>query len=147
MSLRDPWFELARLQERLHELVEQATGGRGGVGTGPAWRPAIDLVESPDAFLIYAELPGVRRENVELKVEDGWLELSGHRAPEPSGEQGFLRMESAQGSFRRRIQLPAPFDGDAVEARLRRGVLEIRVPKPGSDRSQIPVRAEEETER
>lgn len=142
MGPRDPWSELNQLQERLHDLLEQATGGRrGGVGTGPAWRPVIDLVESPDAYLVFAELPGVDREDVELRSEGHWLEISGHRRPDPAAEQGFLRLESAQGPFRRRIELPGLVAADRIEARLVRGLLEIRAPKVRGA-SEIPVREE-----
>ena len=145
MSRRDPWTELTRLQERLHELLEQATGERGGgVGTGPAWRPAIDLVESSDAYHLYVELPGIAREDVELRAEGRWLEITGHRRPDPAAEQGFLRLESPQGPFRRRVELPGPFEPDGVEARLSRGLLEVRASKT---RQAGEIRVREETDR
>lgn len=144
MVRRDPWAELGRLQEQLHELLDQVAGGRAGIGSGTDWRPAVDLAETDEAFLVYVELPGVPREEIELEAEERWLEISGRRPPEPSGDQGFLRLESNQGSFCRRLELPRPCDPEGIEARLRRGLLEITVPKAPSARStRVPVHAQE----
>ncbi|MDX1631595.1 MAG: Hsp20/alpha crystallin family protein [Thermoanaerobaculia bacterium] len=144
MVRRDPWAELARLQEQLHELLDQVTGGPRGIGSGTDWRPALDLAETDEAFLVYVELPGVPREELELEAEERWLEISGRRPPEPSGDRGFLRLESHQGSFRRRLELPGPCEPGGIEARLRRGLLEITVPKGASARSTtVPVHDQE----
>jgi HSP20 family protein len=134
MPRRNPpfWGELAHLQERLHQLIEQALVGVGedlqGEGAAGCWRPTLDLVETEDAFLVHAELPGVLRQDVELEVEGQWLELAGERHM-PGGERGFLRLEGSYGRFRRRLELPAAVDPDGVAAELRRGVLKVRLPK------------------
>lgn len=134
MRRRNPplWGELAHLQERLQQLFEQALVGAGeelqGEGAAGCWRPTLDLVETADAFLVLAELPGVRRDDVQLEVEGRWLELAGERRM-PGGERGFLRLEGSFGRFHRRLELPAAVDADGVVAELERGVLEVRLPK------------------
>ena len=134
MPRRNPgsWSELARLQERLSRLLEQAAlGGEPPVGDGEAsggWRPVLDLLENEEGYLLVVELPGVAREDVRLEAVGRSVELSGHRRPAASG-QGFLRLEGHYGPFRRRVELPSAIDPDTVEASLRGGLLEVRLPK------------------
>ena len=129
-----PRSELSRLQERLNKLLEQAlVGGGGGMPPGgphalSGWKPLFDLVEKSDEFILYAELPGVRREDVQLDSDGRSLELSGQRRP-LGGERGYLRLEGSYGPFKRRLELPEPVDPQRIEARLRRGILEVVMPK------------------
>jgi HSP20 family protein len=123
--------ELARIQDRIHSLFEQALlpaeyDDRGGLpGT---WVPAVDVLETEGSFLLCAELPGVRREDIHLEVRDRWLEISGRR--QPLGEsRNFLRMERSYGPFRRAFELTSPVDSDGITAAFRRGVLNVFVPK------------------
>ncbi len=132
--------ELARIQERINSLFEQALlpadyeDPEGGLpGT---WAPAVDVIETEDAYLLYAELPGVRREDVQLQIRDRRLEVSGRR--HNHGEnRNFLRMERSYGPFRRSFELAAPVDADAIVAGFQQGVLRVHVPKRGV--TQVPV--------
>jgi HSP20 family protein len=126
---RQPWHELSSLQERLGRLLEEALLGGGDLPAGApsgGWRPVVDLVETADAYLLYAELPGVEREDVTLDSDGSVLEIAGQRRP-PA--HGFLRLEGSWGTFRRRVELPAPVAPEGIEARFRRGILEVRLPK------------------
>jgi HSP20 family protein len=127
---RPPWHELGSLQERLGRLLEEALlGGGGDLPAGSpsgGWRPVVDLVETADAYLLYAELPGVERGDVTLECDGKVLELAGQRRP-PA--HGFLRLEGSWGTFRRRVELPEPVASEAIEAHFRRGILEVRLPK------------------
>ncbi len=142
-----PGGELARLQARLNKLLEQALVGGGGelAPGGPpglsGWRPLFDLVETADDFILYAELPGVRRSDIQLDSDGRSLELSGLRRP-LGGERGYLRLEGSYGSFKRRLELPEPVDGERIVARFRRGILEVVMPKCSATRSgtEVPVR-------
>ena len=139
-----PRSELSRLQERLNKLLEQAlVGGGGGMPPGgPAglagWKPLFDLVETNDDFILYAELPGVRREDVQLDSDGRSLELSGQRRP-LGGERGYLRLEGSYGTFKRRLELPEPVDPQRIEARLRRGILEVVMPKKTPSKRSVAV--------
>jgi HSP20 family protein len=133
--------ELRRLQERLNRLLEQAlVGGAGELPEGgPAgWRPLFDLVETPDAFILFAELPGVQREQVQLDSDGNSVEISGERRP-AGGARGYLRLEGSYGPFRRRLELPEPVDAARIVARLRKGILEVTMPKR-SAATAVPVR-------
>lgn len=127
--------ELARIQNQVNHLFEQALMSSGGVGSDeePAqppgmWVPAVDILETDESFRLYAELPGVAKDDIDLHVHDGQLELSGRRSTPREGET-FLRLERSYGEFRRAFRLGAAIDGDAISARFRDGVLEIVVPK------------------
>lgn len=137
--------ELGRLRQRVDELFERALAAPGVAGDPEAappgaWAPAVDAVETPEAYRFYAELPGVAREDIRLAVDGRRLELSGRRRLPREEEAGFLRLERAYGSFRRSFELAEPLDGAAVEARYERGVLAVTVPKrDAAGARRIPV--------
>src|ERR1700730_17161209 len=88
--------ELTRIQDRINSLFEQALVSaefeeREG-GVPGSWAPAVDVIETADAYLVFAELSGVQREDVQLQVLERRLELSGRRQPS-SEHRNFLRME------------------------------------------------------
>jgi HSP20 family protein len=126
--------ELGLIQEQVNALFEQALLSSGAdVGDDSPqppglWSPAVDVVETADAFVIHAELPGVRREDIRLEVHGHDLELAGTRRGLAAGES-FLRLERSYGSFKRSFRLPTAVLGDRIEATLRQGVLEVRLPK------------------
>ncbi len=124
--------ELTRIQDRINSLFEQALVSaefeeREG-GVPGSWAPAVDVIETADAYLLIAELSGVRREDVQLQVLERRLELSGRRQP-PGEHRNFLRMERSYGPFRRSFELAAPIDADGISAALAQGVLRVHLPK------------------
>jgi HSP20 family protein len=133
--------ELARIQDRINALFEQALlpaeyEDREG-GLPGTWAPAVDVLETDDSYLLFAELPGVRREDIQLHVKDRRLELSGRRR---SGEnRNFLRMERSYGPFRRVFELAAPVDTDGIAAGFERGILRIVIPKRAAGARPVPV--------
>lgn len=95
------------------------------------WTPAMDIVEAADHYVLRADLPGLRREDVAIEVHGDTLTLSGERASDPrEGRDGFFRLERPFGAFSRTLTLPKGVDLDAVTAAFTDGVLEITVPKP-----------------
>ncbi len=126
--------ELARIQDRINALFEQALlpaeyEDRDG-GLPGTWAPAVDVLETDDSYLLFAELPGVQREDIQLQVKDRRLELTGRRR---SGEnRNFLRMERSYGPFRRAFELAAPVETDGIAAGFDRGILRIIIPKSGA---------------
>ena len=120
MALRrwDPMHDLLTLQRRLDRF-----------SAGPArWAPAIDLVETPDAYVVTAEVPGLVRDDLRIDVHDGRLTLSGVRRQARGCDQ-YHRIERGHGAFSRAFQLPHPVDADAITAELRHGVLRVQCPK------------------
>jgi HSP20 family protein len=95
------------------------------------WAPATDLVEHEDHYLVTADLPGLKPEDVTIDVSDGVLTISGERSIDREAKDGgYVRVERASGSFVRSLRLPKGTDADGIEASFEDGVLQIRVPKP-----------------
>lgn len=94
------------------------------------WHPSVDLAETAGEFIVRANLPGMKREDIELTVDENSLTIQGEIQEEKTAEdERFYRRERRQGSFIRRIPLHAPVRTEGVKATFRDGVLEVRLPK------------------
>lgn len=94
------------------------------------WSPSVDISETGKEYLIRATLPGVKKEDVEVTVEDSMLTLSGERRQqEEQKDEKFHKVESFFGSFSRSFALPDTIDSTAIKAESKDGVLTIHVPK------------------
>jgi HSP20 family protein len=95
------------------------------------WIPAMDLVEGPDQFVLRADLPGMKQEDVSIEFEDNVLTIAGERKSQhEERDEGFHRVERAFGAFSRTLTLPKGIDPEAINARFEDGVLEVTIPKP-----------------
>jgi HSP20 family protein len=96
----------------------------------PAFSPEVDIEEHEDRFVIRADLPGVDEADVEVRVHEGTLVLSGKReqAKEEQNERGYYR-ERCAGSFCRSFRLGTAVDAEKIEAKLDKGVLQVVLPK------------------
>jgi HSP20 family protein len=94
------------------------------------WTPAIDMHEDKDNVYVRAELPGMKREDIELTLHEGALSISGERKSESSSKEGQAhRAERFFGRFQRTVMLPSPVNNDRVSAHYKDGVLTITLPK------------------
>ena len=94
------------------------------------WYPPVDILESRDSYLIRAELPGLKKEDVKLEVREGALTLSGERnVDEPAEGVKYHRVERVAGKFFRSFYLPDTVKQDSIKATFRDGILEVHVPK------------------
>jgi len=94
------------------------------------WNPSIDLFETRDSFILEADLPGVKSEDVKVGVENGDLVLEGRRTIEKSESDGhFHTMERSSGYFVRQIKLPDSVDKDDIKVEFKDGVLRVTLPK------------------
>lgn len=93
------------------------------------WTPALDLYQNNDNILAVVELPGMRKEDIEISLEDGTLTISGERKEETGTENGATRTERFTGKFRRSITLPTRVDAGKVSANYKDGVLTVTLPK------------------
>lgn len=124
----EPWQELENMNRQLSRLLDDSPLGMAGE-TGQ-WMPRVDIRETDDALLVQAELPGISKKDVHLEVKDGVLTLSGERRYEKDvKEENIHRVERAYGRFSRGFSLPSNVDPDKVEASMKDGVLEVRLPK------------------
>ncbi len=132
----EPWNLLDRLQREfnlqnlLDPYVREVEGEDNSNVVTSHWRPAVDIKEEEDRFVIYADLPGVDPEDIEITMEQGVLTLKGERSEETTKErEGYKRVERVNGSFYRRFSLPDIADAERIEAKGKNGVLEITLPK------------------
>jgi HSP20 family protein len=133
----EPLRELEEMQQRTLALLQRAFGD--GLAEGGAWAPPVDIEETEDAWLIEAEIPGAKRDDVDIEVNENELEISGEIKERE--RKGILRRRTRRvGRFEYRVTLPTPIDRDSIDATLDEGVLTIRVPKPeGARRHRIEI--------
>ena len=129
----NPLKERDELESRLATFLgHRASTGNGGKEalTVAEWSPLVDIVENEKEYLIKAELPEMRKEDVRLTVENEVLTISGERKFEKE-EKGrkHHRIERAYGSFVRSFSLPEDVDGSKVAADYKDGVLHVHLPK------------------
>lgn len=94
------------------------------------WTPALDLSEDSDSFTVHVELPGMKKEDIDISLHDGSLSISGERKGEGKFEDAEIyRAERYVGRFQRSIHLPSPVAADRVKAQYKDGVLTITLPK------------------
>ena len=94
------------------------------------WHPAVDVLESKDAYLIRAELPGMKREDIKVEVKDGTLVLSGEsKSEKPAEGVEYRHVERVAAKFWRSFTLPENAKPDGIDASYKDGILEIRVAK------------------
>ncbi|HHT0593841.1 TPA: Hsp20/alpha crystallin family protein [Legionella anisa] len=94
------------------------------------WSPLVDIKEEKDRFVVLADIPGVKKEDIDISLEQHVLTLKGERHFEKSEERnGYTRRERTQGQFYRRFSLPQTADDSKITARYTHGVLEISIPK------------------
>jgi HSP20 family protein len=134
-----PFELLRRLDEDMDRLFDEVWGGGGrrtlrgptrGAGSAPTlWTPQVEMCEQGGKFHVYADLPGLRKEDVKLSIEDDAIVLQGERrSSREEGEReggGFYRSERGYGSFYRTIPLPEGIDSETAEASFRDGVLDV----------------------
>jgi HSP20 family protein len=131
----EPVAELNAIQNEMNRLfntfVDPSAPTSRGTGTTRRWVPPMDLVETPDHYVLRADLPGLSDGDVNVQLEDNVLTLAGERKGEHEDQhEGYYRLERAFGTFSRSLTLPDGVDPDGVQAHFDRGVLEIRIPKP-----------------
>ena len=140
----NPWRDLDDWPVRLGSLFEPAltNGGRDDSFAVAGWVPVVDISEDEKEYLIKAELPGIKKEDVKVTVENGMLTLSGERKVEKEEkDKRFHRVERSYGSFLRRFTLPDATSVTKVNAEFKDGVLQVRLPKHESAKpEQIEVK-------
>lgn len=96
------------------------------------WAPAVDLAEDDENYTITADLPDVKKDDMKISVENGYLTLSGERRHESEDEDSkkkYHRIERSYGSYVRRFALPENVDREGIQASFSDGVLEVTLPK------------------
>lgn len=140
---RNPWHGADDFWQHVERMLDEGRGGMNpATATGYLWTPLADVLETPQAFIIQVELPGVTAEMLLVEIVDNDLVVRGERPCARSQEReepepAYHLMERAHGAFARRFPLPPGLDGQNVTARMIEGVLTISLPKA---RAKSPAR-------
>ena len=141
---RDPWlashFDFMRhFMREMSRMFEGFPGAAGRTQSLTSW-PPIEIFERDNRVVIRAEMPGMRREDVKVRVEDESLVIEGERREDREARhEGYFESEWSYGRFARRVRLPAEVDPDQVAARFDNGVLEVTMNVPAASHREIPI--------
>lgn len=116
--------------DRLFEgsLFQNESGDESSVVTSQ-WVPRVDIKEEANRFVLYADIPGVNPEDIEVQMDKGMLTIKGERREEARENESFSRIERRHGNFHRRFALPDSADPEGISASGQNGVLQIVIPK------------------
>ena len=103
------------------------------LGSGSMVYPSVDVYEEKDSIVIKAEIPGTERNDIDVRLLDNSIIISGEKKTEEKLERkDYFRMERSHGTFTRTVNLPAGIDAEHAKASFKDGVLEVRIPKTAS---------------
>ena len=140
----NPTRELNRMHDDLNRLF-------GGLFTGDpletsfargAWEPVVDISETPESYVVTAELPGLTKDDVNINYEDGILTIRGEKKQEKEEKRkNYHRVERSFGVFERSFRVPSRVLVDKIEAKFKDGVLNLMLPKAEEVRpKEIPIK-------
>lgn len=137
--------DLDELSSKFERTLEDMLGiGPSFTLSERAWRPPMDMYETPDEVVIRAEIGGVDREDLEVEISSKAVRIQGKRLAPASGASCTYRLAEIQyGRFERILFLPNPIDPDKVGAASKNGLLEIRLTKRPMDQTyKVPITGE-----
>lgn len=138
MTRWDAFHDLRGAQDQMNQMDKLLAQARGqdapqagtAATSAPAWAPPVDISERKDAYVLTAELPGVKVEDLEIAFQDGLLTIQGERPlTRDSADEQWHVLERRYGLFRRSITLPLHVEADSIQASTEDGVLQVVVPK------------------
>ena len=132
LTRSNPSQELHSLRNRIGSLLN-TFGSHNGYDEDPAWTgwaPPVDIAETENEYIIKVELPGLKKEDVNVTLNNGVLTISGERKQEKEEKNHqYHRVECSYGSFSRSFSLPGGVDSERIDAEFRNGILRVRVAK------------------
>ena len=128
----DPFRELETVNERLNRIFGRSLlsdFSRDPIA-GADWYPAVDVAETSEEFIVKAELPDMKREDIKVSVDGGTLRITGERSQEKEEKhKRFHRIERSHGTFSRLFSLPSTVDEAKLAAEYKDGMLTVHLPK------------------
>ena len=122
----EPFADLADMRSRFDRLVSDLADGR-----DREWMPAVDMIRDDGHLVVRAEVPGIKPEEIDIKVDAGMLTISGkHEETSEEKDKEYVRRERRYGAFSRTMALPEGVDPKKIKATTTDGVLEVKVPLP-----------------
>lgn len=140
----DPFRDLYSMRRSMDRMMEDLLGTEGAQPFN--YNLPLDVSENDDEYIVKASLPGVKPEDVDLTYSNGTVTIHGETEQEHGGkDEKYHLRERTYGAFSRTITLPAPVNGDKIEAHFENGVLTVRLPKTEEVKpKRIPVHGEEQ---
>jgi HSP20 family protein len=131
----DPFQDLIAMSQRFNRVADDRY--RTDAGDTLGWAPPVDIFERQDQLVIRAEVPGIQKSDLDVRIENGVLTLHGERKQEADVAEGNAHlMERSYGSFTRSFSLPTTVDAAKIAATYKDGVLEVTVPKAETAKSK-----------
>ena len=125
----EPWTFVDLLHRDLDRIAHKRGIASNDHSEVADWVPAVDIIEEEDRFVLRADVPGVKPEDIDVSMDGGILSVSGERhASAPGEDSGMQRIERVTGRFLRRFTLPETADADSIAAKCADGILEARGP-------------------
>lgn len=130
----DNWSDFGSLQDKINRMFDDtfrslSISDREEMETGN-WTPSVDVVENNDNYLVKADIPGVKKDDLKVDVKNGTLVIKGEKKQEEKVEKdNYIRVERSYGNFIRSFTLPTNVDSSKINAKFTDGVLEITIPK------------------
>ncbi|MDF2529945.1 MAG: hspA 7 [Gammaproteobacteria bacterium] len=126
-------YDLKNTLNRLNSIFEMMLHGENSDTSLSEWKPAADIREEENRFVIEADLPGVDKNDIDISMSGNILTIQGKRNEEHKESKGnYSRTERIQGRFYRQFTLPETIESDKVQAHSKKGILEIVIPKKAS---------------
>jgi HSP20 family protein len=130
ISRFEPFRGVSTLQDQINRLFNETFDHSSEEGNLTTWAPAVDIHETEQELVVKADLPGVKAEDLDVRVENNLLTIRGERKFEKKvNEQNYLRVERSYGSFSRSFSLANTVNTEAIKADYKDGVLTLSIPK------------------
>ena len=138
----DPFEDIFRQFQEMERFMSEMMGGFGREFPGfeAGFEPRIEMYETPDEVVVKAEMPGLEKDSIDVKVRGNYLIIKGVKKQENKEEkENVFFSESFYGEFQRVIPLPVEVKEEGIEAIYDKGILEIRLPKADSARKEVKI--------
>jgi HSP20 family protein len=133
-----PFHEIQNFQQEMDRLFGLDFGRGGESFLDGAWNPAVDVVQEDDRYQVRVDLPGMKRDEIDVTIHGNTLTISGEKKREAeTKEENLYRSERYYGKFSRSLTLPSAVDAEKIAATYKDGVLEISIPKSEEARAKV----------
>jgi HSP20 family protein len=140
----DPFRELAEFEDEIERWFEGVGRSLRRREQGAIWAPSVDIKETDKEIIVKADLPGMKKEDIEVSLDNNILTIKGEREFEKEEkEKDYVRVERSYGSFYRSFNIGVPVKEDEIKASYKDGVLEIVIPKAEvKEAKKVEIKAE-----
>ncbi|RMA93020.1 Hsp20/alpha crystallin family protein [Hydrogenothermus marinus] len=131
----NPFRELARIENELNRLFTDVFPAQKDISEVQVWAPRVDIYEKDNNIVVEAEIPGAKKEDIEVKIKENNLVIRGEvKKEEEKKDENYYRSERFYGKFERVIPLPAEVKAEEAKAEVKDGILKVIIPKETSEK-------------